>query len=153
MGQELDYELDLIIDEGNLEQEWLEQPQRLMTYSKAAADAEAKAKRASEATKTTRSRLWLKIAANPELITGKSPVAIQEAWVRTQPEFIAARKKEIHAQHEADVLRNAVFAFQNRKAALEHLVQLYSMAYFSQPNGKVDTSATKERVKMKMGKR
>ena len=56
-----------------------------------------------------------------------------EAWYRTQPEFIQARDEENDAEFEYNILDGAVFAFSQRKTALESLVSLWIGQYFSTP--------------------
>src|SRR5690606_19360446 len=56
-----------------------------------------------------------------------------EATVPLHPKVAKARQSLIEAKHGADVLQAAVNALEHRKRALESLVQLYGMEYYSEP--------------------
>lgn len=140
---------DMDIDPDQLDVEWLEQATKMMDWAERSAKAAKALSLAEEKVKTTRSNLSLKANRDPDATLGKGikPTDTKiEAWYRTQPEHIAVKEALIEAQAIASYLMNAVFAFAQRKAALENLVSLLGREYFSAPNVPRDlTSALRER--------
>lgn len=140
---EFDYEEDLAIDSQALDVEWLKQPQLLMKYSIASAQAEKKAKQAHERVKLVRSELIKKATRNPKkyLDEGVKPTAPNiEAFYREHPDHINAKDELIEAEYQAAIIRSAVFAFNQRRVALEELVRLHGMQYFAGPKEPRDLS-------------
>lgn len=132
---DLEYEKDLRIDPDNLDLEWLDQPTRFRKYSEMLADADMEVKRAHEKLKTVRSELVLEVNNSPELAGVKKATApVVEAYYRTHEDYVGAKEAWMGAEHEADLLRVAVFAFNQRKAALENLVRLNGQDYFAAPS-------------------
>jgi len=135
MGQELDYLKDVAIDLHALEIEWLHQSELFMKYSQASAEASADARDAEEHVKYVRSRLFLEIIE--DAIENKEPKPtdkVIEAKYRTHKRHRQAKRDWLDAARKADDLKQSVFGFQQRKAALEHLVTLYGLQYFSGPS-------------------
>lgn len=128
----LDYERDLEIDVDDLEREWLEQPLRYSKYARLYADAEARVRFFEEQLKTIRSKYTLEAWTRDHIGTKLSAQSV-EAWFRTQPRFLAVKKKWQRAMHVADILRNAMFAFQMRKTALEKVTDLRFGEFYSSP--------------------
>ena len=136
MPEEFDYEHDLEIDQFNLDREWVQQPNLFMKYSQAAAEADAEVKQLHEKLKVLRSELILESRTEG----GAKNANEQEAYYRTKPAFKKLKQKLIESEHEAQILQSTVFAFQQRKQALENLVKLHGQQYFSDPVGE-DMSA------------
>ena len=133
---DFEYEEDLEIDPDALDVEWMNQPGVFMKYCRAAREADRKAKRAHENLKTVRSECVKKANDDPDrwLGSGTKPTAPNvEAFYRTDKGYIEAKTAFIEAEHERDVLNDAVFAFQQRKMALENLVRLIGLDYFKSP--------------------
>lgn len=133
---ELNFEEDLAIDPQALDVEWIEQPMKLMKYSMASAKAEKEAKEAHERVKLVRSDLVKKATKNPKkyLDEGVKPTGPNiEAFYREHPDHIQAKNEFIEAEYTASVIKSAVFAFNQRKTALEELVRLHGMQYFAGP--------------------
>jgi len=144
---DLDYGRDLPIDLNALDLEWLKQPVLFMKYSEACVEAEKVAKKAEEDVKITRSELIKKISRKAAKEGSKTPTgqAIEAAY-RTDPEYIEAKEAFIEAEAEAALLKSAVFAFQQRKSALENFVILHGQQYFAGPKVPriIDQEAVKE---------
>ena len=136
-NEDLNYEEDLRIDPDNLDVEWLEQPSVFMKYSELSAQAEKEARKAEEKVKIIRSELVLLIYSDPEKYLGedvKPTAQLIEAAYRKDRDHRAAKKAFVLAQHRADVLRQAVSAFHQRRVALENLVRLQAQGYFAGPS-------------------
>lgn len=135
--ENIEYEEDLRIDADALDVEWLEQSERFAKYSRLAAQADREAKKLSERMKTIRSELILQANKEPDTTLGvgiKATDAKVEAFYRTNKDYIKA-KEELHdAEYIRDIMQNAVMAFHQRKVALENLVRLQALNYFSVPS-------------------
>lgn len=128
------YEQELTIDTEALDVEWLEQPKLFMKYSRKKARALLDAKKAQERLKTVRSELVMDAhsgAMGKDVKVTKDSV---DAWVRSQSEYVEAKEEQIQMEFEADIYDAAVFAFHQRKAALENLVTLHGQQYFAGPH-------------------
>lgn len=147
--EEFNYEEDLAIDPDYLDAEFMNHPTVFMKYAAASARASKKAKMAEERLKTLRSQLIKDANENPDGTLGKGIKAnaqIVEAFYRCDEDYKKAKKAMIEAQFEADLLNNAVFAFQARKSALENLVRLHGQEYFSTPQEPRDLPEAAERL-------
>lgn len=140
--EEFDYESDLEIDPFALDTEFANHPIVFMKYAKASAKANKIAKLAEEKVKTVRSQLIKEAKESGE----KHTETTLEAYYRTQPEYQKAKQEWIDATYEADLLNNAVFAFQARKLALENLVVLQGREYYSEPQVPRDSPDVEEAV-------
>lgn len=128
-ADEFDYDKDLHIDPNYLDAEFLNHAQIFMKYCRESARANKAAKIAEEKVKTTRSELIKQAKESGEKYTETT----LEAYYRLDPKYVAAKTEWINATFYADLLVNAVFAFQARKSALENLVRLHGQEYFSTP--------------------
>jgi len=135
MENELNYEGDIQIDPDHLDVEWIEQPQVFMKYAEECAHADKTAKRADEKLKTIRSEIILQANECPDIMgDGVKPTGQNiEAFYRTRKEYKEAKKEMVLAQHDADIMKNAVSAFHQRRVALENLVRLQAQGYFAGP--------------------
>jgi len=61
-----------------------------------------------------------------------------EAFYREHQDHIDAKDELIESEYQAAVIRSAVFAFNQRKVALEELVRLHGMQYFAGPKAPRD---------------
>lgn len=127
---------DLKINSKDLANEWLEQPQRFSFYANAASYFKRKSIEAAEAVKLVEAELKMEAAENPAEVFGPNVRATNErvaVYARRHPKYQEAAKKAAAALYRSDMAENAVFAFHQRKAALENLVKLAGMEYFATP--------------------
>lgn len=124
----VNYKDDLKINPETLEVEWLRQAELFGKYSEMHASAVRRMNQLEQKLKVIRSDLLMKARES-----GAKNAAQEEAYYRTSQIHQEAKAEFIEAQYEADVLDGAVFAFHQRKAALENLVKLASMNYFATP--------------------
>jgi hypothetical protein len=131
----IDFQSDLAINEHQLESEWLRQPQLMAKYTQLCADAELAAKKAHERVKMIRSELILEAANNPEGTVGSAkPTAAQvEAWFRTRPDYLRAKRDLHEAEHHFEVMKGGVGAMRHRRDTLDNLVRLYLNNYYASP--------------------
>ncbi|MBU2685766.1 MAG: hypothetical protein KKF27_21205 [Gammaproteobacteria bacterium] len=156
----INYEMDKKIDVHNLHEEWLRQPGLCGDYNKLLAQAENdrdKAKERLEVCKANltevKARLELNIRKEPEKYdppTKKSgEINATEGWVSSTilinmkiddacskaiQELADAQNALIEANYKVNLYGAGVKAIQDRKAALEHEVYLWSRGYFSVPD-------------------
>lgn len=132
----MNYIDDLKIDPDQLDIEWLEQPLLFHKYSSASAQANQFVRKCEELMKVVRSQLTLEASQKGEQVLGQriKPTAVNvEAYYRTHKDYIQAKTSLSEAQYEAEMLTNAVYAFHQRKSALENLIKLHGQNYFAGP--------------------
>lgn len=145
MNEEVDYEVDVSIDESALDVEWLHQAEKFMTYSRLLAQADRKTRSLEERIKVLRAHIVLDSSGKSSLGKGQKPTGqVIEAIYRDNKEHRELKRRLNAAQYKADIYRSAVFAFQQRKTALENLVILHGQNYFAGPN--VPRNLTKEEI-------
>ena len=131
-----DLDDDLEISGSNLDKEWLRQPQLYMKYAAANAHFRKLAGEARERAKIIEAECKADAAEDPESCLGKGVRPSNEkiaAYSAQHPRVEKARKETVVAEYRADMAQAAVFAFQQRKDALENLVRLAGMEYFASP--------------------
>lgn len=135
--RDLDYYDDLAFNPENLGEEWQKQPILYSRYADLAAEAELEYNKAVERKKTIRSQIWLDVAKAGEGLLGDGVKPTEknvEAYMRQAPKYIKAKEAELEAKRVMDVLKNAVFAFHQRKVALESTVQLVVSKIYASPS-------------------
>lgn len=127
----MDYNKDMKIDETALDVELLNQPKLATKWGEYWARCQKKFTQAEENVKVVRSELVEEIFAKG----GKPTGPIIEAYYRTHPRHIKAKKKWIKAQFELNMADVAKWQIGNtRKESLQELVKLHGQSYFSGPN-------------------
>lgn len=135
--RDLDYYDDLAFNPENLGEEWQRQPILYSRYADLAAEAEMAYNKAVEYKKTVRSQIWLDVVKAGEGLLGDGVKPTEknvEAYMRQAPKYIKAKEAELEAKRVMDVLKNAVFAFHQRKVALESTVQLVVSKIYASPS-------------------
>lgn len=140
---ELNYEEEIEIDPQALDVEWLDQPRRFLKYSRHEAETKRKLALAHENLKVIRSQL----IKEAQEVLAKATAPTIEAYYRDHQKHIEAKQQFIDAEYEANIASSAVFAFQQRKMALENLVRLGGMDYFARPTEPRDLPVEVDRFK------
>lgn len=124
----------LQIDENRLEYEWINQPTLVFKYAKKLADARFKFDEAKAELEVTEADIANTIRKAPELYDLKKVTegAVKET-IPLQSEYKAAVQELNKAKHTVEVYAAVVSALDNRKKALEKLVDLWMANYFSTP--------------------
>lgn len=133
---ELDFRKDIQINQDQLDIEWLRQADLVLAYGEALVEAKEYVRQCDQRVKVVRSELILEAKkGNAEHVCGvkKPSDSVCEAYYRTHPDHIAAVEAQIQAKKEEDLLQQTVYAIQNRKCSLEHLVRLMMAEYFTGP--------------------
>uniref|UniRef100_A0A6M3KX75 Uncharacterized protein n=1 Tax=viral metagenome TaxID=1070528 RepID=A0A6M3KX75_9ZZZZ len=130
-----DKHVDIKIDFYNLHIEWHNQPQLYMDYGEKHAKAIKRLKQAEKSLKIIKSQLAIKIRKDPDAyeLDKYTDAAIKDC-VRIQPEYDTANDEWIQALYEEQQADADKWSFQQRKEAIEGLVRLYALGYFSVPN-------------------
>ncbi len=140
----MDYETDIVIDESALDIEFLDQARLFMQYSRNEHATRRDMDYAKERLDLVKAKLDKAMRADPDKydIARISEGAIINS-ILLQPEFEEANKAHIEAAYEYGVARAAVWAFDQRKTALENLVRLHGQQYFAGP--RIPRDLTEER--------
>lgn len=141
---EFNYHEDLKIDTSNLDKEWVNQAPLFMKYSEAAAKARDVRDRAKERLDVARAEADSDIRKYPAkygLSVDKKPTegAILSCVI-ADSKVSKLQDDYLTAQYEESLLSSAVRAFDQRKSALEGLVRLFGLNYWSRPNTPVEAS-------------
>jgi len=139
----------LDIDPNLLDREWLNQPRFFMRYAIQAADARRRFEEAKANLKVVAAeqdnRIRQKAAAMEERTT---EAAISAAVIRNKT-YREAEQAVFDAKHHMDVMDAAVESLRHRKDALENLVRLHGMNYFSEPKAKGDNKGMVDDMRMR----
>lgn len=138
---EINYEKDLAIDPGELDEEWLNQPVLMERYGRLSADAQRERDQLKEKMDVVRAETDNAIRENPtkyKCPTDKAGAPKPtEAWIAaailTTEEYRKASDTLIEANYKLNLLNSAVRAMEHRKKALEKLVELFGLQYFAGP--------------------
>ena len=119
-------------DKHNLDREWERQPKLLYKYDKRLADAVQEQDTAEAALDVIKAELFLKMRDDPsEFDLVKATEAALNAAIVLQPGYKNALRAVHNAKHKVGVVRGIVFALQQKKAALDNLVQLHFGEYYA----------------------
>ena len=136
------------IDPNNLDVDWDNQPKLTLHYCQMLADAwkalnEAKAEQviSSSELKRVYARMYIAVKANPKRYHLKgttkdevhSAVLSSKRYISKQDECFDWERAIASLNHDVDMLKAAVKAIDDRKAALENRVRLHGQGYFSKP--------------------
>ncbi len=123
-----------VIDENDLDGEWIRQAQLTRKAGHAEADAKHDLNLANANMDVTEARLALKIRNDPGKydLSDKPSIPEVKASVICQPEYQEATNRVIKARYEADIAEADVRAMVDRRKALERLVELLQINYYSE---------------------
>ncbi len=133
------------ISQDNLDREWLRQPKIFFEASVKLADAKRDLEQRRTAFEIRSAELDAAIRNAPEeykLV--KATEGAIKACILTQPEYIEAKESVEDQKHKCDIFQAAVSALDHRKRALENLVDLFGMQYFSRPTTTANNSEAME---------
>jgi hypothetical protein len=142
------------LDENRLDDEWKEQPKLYFRYAKRLANAKAEYEQKKAERDVVAAELDRDIRADPAAFEmPKITEGAVEKTILLQKRYQDITGQVLKARHTVDIVQAAVDALDHRKKALESLVHLFSMNYFSQPVGPRGLAKEQvEEVRMKMTK-
>jgi len=129
-----DYQKDIIIDEGNLEEEWLMQPSLYLHYADAHATALNERDLAKSKLEYTYAKMYSDIKKKWDKYFDSKPTeaAIKE-FILSHSHFKKSEAKYIKACYNVNTLLAVKTAFDQRKAALQNIVQLKITGIYAEP--------------------
>jgi len=139
---ELNFERDLYINKDLLDEELVQQPNRMMAYAKQLAQAQLNRDKAKQSLDVTRANLDSSIRAELTAAQAKFTEAVVDGRIRTSPTYIEAQDRYHKAEHDVSLLMGAVSALASRRSMLENLVKLYLSGYWSSPRVEGTDKAT-----------
>ena len=134
---ELNYQIDIMIDDTALDVEWLDQASLAMRYGRHWARCKKLFTEAEEKVKVIRAELIAQANSDPLKYCKKDKpnAADIEAFYRNSKAHKLAKEEWVKAQYDldmAEVAKNEISY--TRKNALENLVKLHAQQYFAGPN-------------------
>ena len=122
------------LDQFKLDEEWVAQPKLFFKHASERAEAKASYERAKAARDVTEAELDNMIRSDPTSFGIEKPTENAIAsTILLQKAHRKANRVVITAKHDMDILQAAVDALDHRKKALENLVHLFAMNYYSEP--------------------
>lgn len=138
----MNYEKDIEIIPDELDIQWIEQPRLMFKYAKLSAEASREWDQAKEKLALVRAQLDNAIRNKPSAYKlDKVTEGSVAACILQQDGYELANAELIEAQYQFNIVRAAISALENKKAALENLVKLYGQQYFSGPRIPRDINA------------
>lgn len=122
------------IDENRLDREWILQPERVYQVSIELADAQKELAEARNSLESVTADLSNAIRQNPEKYNiEKVTEKAVESVLLSRKTYKDAQQLVIDCKHRVDTLQAQATALDHKKRALENLVDLHGMGYFSEP--------------------
>lgn len=146
MAKGFDYQKEILINEDELDLEWKRQPELLLKYATAKADAQWEVDQAKEALDLLVAEKDLDIRENSDKKPTESAI---KNMVELDEEVQEANQKLIKCKHNFALLTAAVDAFNCRRSALENLVKLHSVGYFAEPIADIEDRGVLENARAK----
>jgi hypothetical protein len=138
-------ELRIEINKLRLDEEWLNQPQQFYNWSIAVAEAQFKFDSAKSELALTEAELDKEIRDDPERYgLVKTTDAVVAQTIKIQAPYTASVKAVNKARYELGIATAAVSALDQRKRALEKLVDLWTREYYSDANPRPQSEASEE---------
>jgi response regulator RpfG family c-di-GMP phosphodiesterase len=122
------------VDESRLVEEWIAHPQRVYEYAQLAADIRAKLDELKRRDEVIRAETSLSVRRTPEAYgLTKVTEGLIESIVVTNSDVLESAQDITDCKHKLDLAMAAVTAMENKKKALECIVQLHTTSYFANP--------------------
>lgn len=131
---QLNFEEDVVVNQYELDKEWVHQPLLMITYGQNEARAKLASDMSKERVEVIRASLSKNIRENPQAydLSKVTETAIENN-IQVSEEYLDAVQKMLDARYEYELARAATTAIATKKEALENLVKLYGMQYFADP--------------------
>jgi len=143
---------EISIDIDQLEVELLTLPELYSKYALKAAEEKARVDRLKNRLDLKYAELFVDIKQNPEQYgLDKATEATIQATIQKQPDYRRLQKQYLSAKENLETYKVAMQAIEQKKHAIENLIKLMSMEYFS-PTGDIDLSGLKRRYEQKRRK-
>lgn len=140
---EFNYQEEVKINQYKLDIEWRNQPNYVLKYNEARADAQLVVDQAKEALDILIAEKDLEIRDGSDKKPTETAIS---NLILLDPEVQQAKQKLLQDKHQLALLQAACSAFDNRRSALENLVKLFGMSYFSEPNADIEARGKLEEI-------
>ncbi len=151
-----EYEEMLKIDQNNLDEEWTNHSNNFYSVSNAFSKKEKEYRYKWEEVKTKKAELMQELKAENPKATGPQ----MESHYRTHADYKELKQEMLELEYEKNDLNFVIEGMRHRKIALENLVRLLGMDYFSDPTTpkninrkKVTENKPKAKEKVRKNKR
>jgi hypothetical protein len=147
-------EFDPTINPMALDTEWLAQPNLYYEWATRAADARRRLDEAKADLDLTRANLKKLVTNNPDQfgLVKTTEAAVDNAIIE-ELDYQTSLKALNKAKHLCDVYGAVLTTLDHRKRALEHLVELHGMNYFSAPRVSGDAGEGMRKAEKKSARR
>ncbi len=130
----LDYQNDLLIDKNRLDEEWIQQPSKMMRYSVELAQAIYNRNRSKENLDVIEASLDAEARREPAPAgLGKATETAIKNWIKLQDTYREALEAYHDTDLEVNLIQGAVNDINANRNALPDLVKLYLSGYWSEP--------------------
>jgi len=138
MSELRDYKQDILINEHDLEQEWIEQASHFLYYAEAHADSLHEKDLKKSKLEYAYANMYSKIKVNWEKHFDSKPTepAIKE-YILSRKQYKKAEREYIKACYDVNLMFAAKTAFEHRKLALSNLASLKIGGFYSEPRNKL----------------
>lgn len=131
--EELNFELDTSIDPHMLDEEWAMQSSLYMEYSRQWAIETKELDRLKRNLPIIEAKIGDNIRKHPEAYSYKLTVDAVNNLISSNEEVITVNGEIIEKTYNVNLLRGALTALDHKKKALENMVTLFGLNYFSGP--------------------
>jgi len=151
---ERNYYQELRINKFQLEEEWIQQPERAMYWGERAAAAQREFEDIELERKITKAKLYKKYRTQLEEEKIKVTDTMIEAYIRTDDEYKEISNKLIAAKENASVMDGAKWNFMTRKNSLEKIQEGIVAGLFSDPRllNQIDYEKQRSMIKERIDK-
>lgn len=126
---DFDFEDEVAIDLDNLHEEWRTHASIRYKYASEVSHLDRVLRKAGEEIATIKARLIKQCKEENAKVT----IQQIDAFCIENEMYITVREKQLDAEYELNMAKNALKAFDDRKSALENEVKLWIANYFSAP--------------------
>jgi hypothetical protein len=139
----------LALDEASLDQECLRHPRRMLRWVLLEADAKQEVSLAKARLDLAEARVKRAARLDPARfgLKDKPTVGDLAEAVTLSPEYQEAQTELQAAEHHADQVKGVVTALTEKRRAIERLVELKQIDYYSEPRPKVGAEAMNSAAK------
>lgn len=129
-----DFKNDVKIDMFHLDKEWAKQSELMMMYGEECAKIRREVQKEQERLDVLRASLSSDVRNTPEKYgIAKITESVVENAVVKDTKYQAQMEVLRNIEYEYELLKSAVISLHQKKAALENIVRLQGMSYYSEP--------------------
>lgn len=127
---------DVKINKYKMEEECEIHPSLYYQYSEESVDARADRDKAKNHLKEVMAKVEIDYRTGKREVETKLTEAAISSYVEIDPDVVSAKRAFFEAEKRANRAQSHEDCMRQRKSMLDNLIQLYTMNYYSEPNGK-----------------